>query len=108
MKSFLTSIAIVLFSSTAAYTQSFSAGETFSLTGPVGSMFSINVQSDQPARFSGTFFQSFSFNQSIQNPLPRTVSVQNFNFNGNADFSIRSQINNNVQVFSSPGFDFSW
>lgn len=83
-------------------------GGSIKLTEPVGSMISINIYSASPSVFRGTFFQTFSFNQSIQDPTPTITFNKSFDFNGNSNFNIVSQFNQNMTIFSSPGWNSDW
>jgi hypothetical protein len=79
-------------------------GRSFAITEPVGSMLTINLQSNSPSMFRGSFTQSFSFSQSIQNPVPVTNFSRNFVFGGSAGYNIVSQVNNTVNTFTNFGF----
>ena len=83
-------------------------GGSFALTEPVGSMLTVNVFSNSPSVFRGTFSQTFSFNQSIQNPAPAVTFNRLFDFNGNSNFNIVSQFNQNTTTFSSSGWNSGW
>jgi hypothetical protein len=98
--------AVVLISSAAvAVAEPKTYGGVFAITEPVGSMLTINVQSNVPSSFRGSFAQSFVFSQSIQNPIAVTSFNRNFTFSGTSNYNIVSQINNNVTTFTNWNFN---
>jgi hypothetical protein len=74
-------------------------GSTTSLNSNVGSRITIQLQSNSPSIFSGTFAQSFTHLNGSTN------FTRNFNFAGNMNYNITSTINTNTTVFTNnPAF----
>lgn len=97
MKLSKTIIAFVLsLSATSAHAETYSFGQTFALTEPVGTLFTFNIQSNNTSYFSGRFQSSFNYIQNVDNPFGTTTFNRNFNFSGNSNFNITNQVNTNT------------
>ena len=67
----------------------------------VGSRITIQVFSNKPSSFKGSFSQGFSYN----NGTSVNSFAKNFSMTGNPNFNITSQFNNNTSIFTnSPNF----
>jgi hypothetical protein len=74
-------------------------GSVSRLDSNVGSLVTIQIRSNTPSVFSGSFMQTFNYQNGV------TFSSRNFNFSGNANFNVVHTVNTNSFVFTnSPNF----
>lgn len=86
-----------------AYSQTtFSSSDSVSyLASNIGSKVAIQLQSSRPSFFSGTFAQTFSYQNGVTN------STRNFNFVGSTNYNIVSTFNSTPTTFTNNS-NFKW
>ena len=76
-------------------------GSVSRLDSNVGSRITIQLRSNTPSFFSGTFAQTFSYQNGVTN------TTRNFNFVGNTNYNIVSTFNSTPTTFTN-NFNFKW